>query len=239
MARKRRLDLHLLTLGLASSRQQAQRLICAGKVRDAHGQRLEKPGLEVPEDALKVEDRFNEMPLIYSAIRINIDNIQEQLGHEFKCEFMSTKMKVEEELLRLVEKNDVPASVRVANCFFSNELWTVLFSLMNSRLMEMKKAPVRLEELSAFIRVVCALSYYGNSLEFMFSHQESKNFPLFTNALSILGKDRFKTLFNALSQGAQAREHRGKEWNSMWKYEDQDVQRFEDAITRHNSKVFI
>ena len=56
MARKRRLDLHLLTLGLASSRQQAQRLIRAGKVRDAHGQRLEKPGLEVPEDApLEVE----------------------------------------------------------------------------------------------------------------------------------------------------------------------------------------
>ncbi len=51
MARKRRLDLHLLTLGLASSRQQAQRLIRAGKVRDAHGQRLEKPGQEVAEEA--------------------------------------------------------------------------------------------------------------------------------------------------------------------------------------------
>ena len=52
MARKRRLDLHLLTLGLASSRQQAQRLIRAGKVRDVHGQRLEKPGQEVPEESL-------------------------------------------------------------------------------------------------------------------------------------------------------------------------------------------
>ena len=52
MARKRRLDLHLLTLGLASSRQQAQRMIRAGKVRDAHGQRLEKPGQEVLEDVL-------------------------------------------------------------------------------------------------------------------------------------------------------------------------------------------
>ncbi|KZR84850.1 16S/23S rRNA (cytidine-2'-O)-methyltransferase TlyA [Synechococcus sp. MIT S9509] len=52
MARKRRLDLHLLTLGLASSRQQAQRLIRAGKVRDVHGQRLEKPGQEVAEEAL-------------------------------------------------------------------------------------------------------------------------------------------------------------------------------------------
>ena len=52
MARKRRLDLHLLTLGLASSRQQAQRLIRAGKVRDVHGQRLEKPGQEVAEESL-------------------------------------------------------------------------------------------------------------------------------------------------------------------------------------------
>ena len=52
MARKRRLDLHLLTLGLASSRQQAQRLIRAGKVRDCHGQRLEKPGHEIEEGAL-------------------------------------------------------------------------------------------------------------------------------------------------------------------------------------------
>ena len=52
MARKRRLDLHLLTLGLAASRQQAQRLIRAGKVRDVHGQRLEKPGQEVAEESL-------------------------------------------------------------------------------------------------------------------------------------------------------------------------------------------
>ena len=56
MARKRRLDLHLLTLGLASSRQQAQQLIRAGKVRDVHGQRLEKPGQEISEAAeLRVE----------------------------------------------------------------------------------------------------------------------------------------------------------------------------------------
>ena len=48
--RKQRLDLHLLTLGLAASRQQAQQLIRAGKVRDRHGQRLEKPGFEVAED---------------------------------------------------------------------------------------------------------------------------------------------------------------------------------------------
>ncbi|PTT95528.1 TlyA family rRNA (cytidine-2'-O)-methyltransferase, partial [Pseudomonas sp. HMWF031] len=49
MPRKQRLDLHLLTLGLAASRQQAQQLIRAGKVRDRHGQRLEKPGFEVTE----------------------------------------------------------------------------------------------------------------------------------------------------------------------------------------------
>jgi len=57
MARKRRLDLHLLTLGLASSRQQAQRLIRAGKVRDVHGQRLEKPGQEVAEESLVQVER--------------------------------------------------------------------------------------------------------------------------------------------------------------------------------------
>ena len=50
--RKQRLDLHLLTLGLAASRQQAQQLIRAGKVRDRHGQRLEKPGYEVAEDTV-------------------------------------------------------------------------------------------------------------------------------------------------------------------------------------------
>lgn len=50
--RKQRLDLHLLTLGLAASRQQAQQLIRAGKVRDRHGQRLEKPGFEVTEDTV-------------------------------------------------------------------------------------------------------------------------------------------------------------------------------------------
>ena len=50
--RKQRLDLHLLTLGLAASRQQAQQLIRAGKVRDRHGQRLEKPGYEVTEDTV-------------------------------------------------------------------------------------------------------------------------------------------------------------------------------------------
>ncbi len=50
MPRKIRLDLHLLTKGLAASRQQAQNLIRAGKVRDSHGRLLEKPGHEVSED---------------------------------------------------------------------------------------------------------------------------------------------------------------------------------------------
>ena len=47
MARKQRLDLHMLTLGLVASRQQAQQLIRAGKVRDHRGQLLDKPGQTV------------------------------------------------------------------------------------------------------------------------------------------------------------------------------------------------
>ena len=50
MASKQRLDLQLLTRGLASSRQQAQQLIRAGKVRDGAGLLLDKPGLEVADD---------------------------------------------------------------------------------------------------------------------------------------------------------------------------------------------
>ena len=50
MPRKHRLDLHLLTQGLAASRQKAQQLIRAGKVRDRNGQILDKPGKEVPDD---------------------------------------------------------------------------------------------------------------------------------------------------------------------------------------------
>ena len=56
MASKQRLDLQLLTLGLATSRQQAQQLIRAGKVRDIRGQILDKPGMDVRIDCeLKVE----------------------------------------------------------------------------------------------------------------------------------------------------------------------------------------
>ncbi len=50
MSKKRRLDLHLLALGQATSRQKAQQLIRAGKVSDANGQILDKPGQEVSED---------------------------------------------------------------------------------------------------------------------------------------------------------------------------------------------
>ncbi len=50
MAQKIRLDQHLLTLGLASTRQQAQQLIRAGKVRDGHGLLLDKPGQQVATD---------------------------------------------------------------------------------------------------------------------------------------------------------------------------------------------
>jgi len=55
MARKQRLDLLLVELGLTPTRQQAQQLIRAGKVRS--GDRvLDKPGLELlPDTALQVE----------------------------------------------------------------------------------------------------------------------------------------------------------------------------------------
>jgi 23S rRNA (cytidine1920-2'-O)/16S rRNA (cytidine1409-2'-O)-methyltransferase len=55
MGRKQRLDLQLVELGMAASRQQAQQLIRAGKVRS--GDRvLDKPGLEVlPEMPFEVE----------------------------------------------------------------------------------------------------------------------------------------------------------------------------------------
>jgi 23S rRNA (cytidine1920-2'-O)/16S rRNA (cytidine1409-2'-O)-methyltransferase len=55
MGRKQRLDLHLVERGLAASRQQAQQLIRAGKVRSGD-KVLDKPGLDVlPEIALQVE----------------------------------------------------------------------------------------------------------------------------------------------------------------------------------------
>jgi len=47
MSKKLRLDLYLLTKGLAHSRQKAQQLIRAGKVRAPSGKVLDKPGLEV------------------------------------------------------------------------------------------------------------------------------------------------------------------------------------------------
>jgi 23S rRNA (cytidine1920-2'-O)/16S rRNA (cytidine1409-2'-O)-methyltransferase len=55
MGRRQRLDLRLLELGLAASRQQAQQLIRAGRVR-AGDRLLDKPGVEVgPELALRVD----------------------------------------------------------------------------------------------------------------------------------------------------------------------------------------
>jgi 23S rRNA (cytidine1920-2'-O)/16S rRNA (cytidine1409-2'-O)-methyltransferase len=55
MARRQRLDLHLVALGLAASRGQAQQLIRAGRVR-SQGQILDKPGQEVsPEMVPDVE----------------------------------------------------------------------------------------------------------------------------------------------------------------------------------------
>jgi 23S rRNA (cytidine1920-2'-O)/16S rRNA (cytidine1409-2'-O)-methyltransferase len=56
MARKQRLDQHLVALGLAASRQQAQQLIRAGRVRS--GDRvLDKPGLEVAPDLVPQVER--------------------------------------------------------------------------------------------------------------------------------------------------------------------------------------
>jgi len=48
---KRRLDLLLVDKGLAESREQAQRMILAGEVRDAQGHRIAKAGMLLPEDA--------------------------------------------------------------------------------------------------------------------------------------------------------------------------------------------
>ena len=54
MTKKSRLDLHLLTKGLVESRQEAQKLIRAGKVKTINGQILDKPGQEVLKD-LEIE----------------------------------------------------------------------------------------------------------------------------------------------------------------------------------------
>ncbi len=50
MTKKHRLDVHLLTQGLASSREKAQKLIRSGKVRDIAGNILDKPGQEVSKE---------------------------------------------------------------------------------------------------------------------------------------------------------------------------------------------
>ncbi len=56
MTKKHRLDVHLLTKGLAESREKAQKLIRAGKVRDLAGNIFDKPGQQVfKELELKVE----------------------------------------------------------------------------------------------------------------------------------------------------------------------------------------
>ena len=47
MIKKSRLDLYLLNNGLCETRQKAQGLILAGKVRDINGKVLDKPGQQV------------------------------------------------------------------------------------------------------------------------------------------------------------------------------------------------
>ena len=78
MTKKSRLDLHLLTKGLAKTRQEAQKLIRAGKVKTKNGQILDKPGQEVLKDleievsqplryvsrgGEKLAEAFNQFPL--------------------------------------------------------------------------------------------------------------------------------------------------------------------------------
>ena len=78
MTKKSRLDLHLLTKGLVKTRQEAQRLIRAGKVKTINGQVLDKPGQEVLKDleievtqplrfvsrgGEKLEEAFNQFPI--------------------------------------------------------------------------------------------------------------------------------------------------------------------------------
>tara|TARA_Y100001968_G_scaffold333788_1_gene399492 strand:- start:10152 stop:10943 length:792 start_codon:yes stop_codon:yes gene_type:complete len=61
MTKKIRLDLHLLTKGIVSTRQKAQQLIRAGMVRDISGKLLDKPGQEVYESlelVVKKSPRF-------------------------------------------------------------------------------------------------------------------------------------------------------------------------------------
>ena len=78
MTKKSRLDLHLLTKGLVNTRQEAQKLIRAGKVKTMNGQILDKPGQEVLKDleievtqplryvsrgGEKLAEAFNQFPL--------------------------------------------------------------------------------------------------------------------------------------------------------------------------------
>ena len=63
MAAKQRLDLELVSRGLVASRQQAQQLIRAGKVRDGAGTLLDKPGTEV---AAALELRVEQPPRFVS-----------------------------------------------------------------------------------------------------------------------------------------------------------------------------
>ncbi len=63
MSTKQRLDLYLTSKGFASTRQQAQLLIRAGKVRDKNGQLLDKPGQQV---AVNTELLVKEAPRFVS-----------------------------------------------------------------------------------------------------------------------------------------------------------------------------
>ncbi len=51
MNKKTRLDIYLFSKGLAESRQKAQRIILAGKVKDKNGKVLDKPGQQIFEES--------------------------------------------------------------------------------------------------------------------------------------------------------------------------------------------
>ncbi len=61
MSKKVRLDIFLFSKGFADSRQKAQRIILAGKVKDKNGRILDKPGQEILLDSqltISVEQKF-------------------------------------------------------------------------------------------------------------------------------------------------------------------------------------
>ena len=68
MIKKSRLDLYLLNKGLCETRQKAQGLILAGKVRDINGKVLDKPGQQV---LIGSEFFIDSAPMLYRGAEKN------------------------------------------------------------------------------------------------------------------------------------------------------------------------